>query len=1398
MKKTILFVIFVLGFLKLNAQCSPDNTAPAIVNFNNLTKNLSASGNASISISDVENGSTDNCTSTSSLLKELTWGTQTKVSTLNFNCSNVGTQNITYTVTDASGNSSSTTVKVTISDVISPTIKFNNNLTKYLNASGNTSISITDVENGSTDNCTANGSLTKELTYGTQAKVSTINFTCTDIGTKSITYVVTDANGNSSSTSVTVTIADNTNPTVNINNNLTKYLTSGGTASISITDIENGSTDNCTSQALLDKKMSYGSQTNVSTVNLTCSDIGNQNITYNVKDANGNTGTSTVKVTIIDNINPTIGYNNNLTKYLNSTGTASISITDIENGSTDNCTLNASLIKKLSYGSQSNVSTVNFICSDIGSQNITYSVTDASGNISSVIVKVTITDNLAPNISFNNNLTKYLNSSGLSAVSIPDVENGSSDNCTVSGNLLKKLSYSTQSNVSTVNLSCADIGNKTITYSVTDANGNVSTTNVKVNVLDTISSQISCNSVFTKYLTSTGISSISIAEIEVNSTDNCTSNSNLTKTLIFKSQNGNNIYFNCGNRGYNTIQYKVTDASGNYKVKAITVRLLDTISPKLVLKTPVVHFSNSGNNYVISKAQLDSASIDNCNIDFSFIPSYLTANNIGSNLIFVKGIDSSGNLTSTFTSIDLRDTTRPKITFRKNINLYLNNSGYAQLSTDVKNGIGQDSSLIISLFDNCDKSPQITLSKTNFFSNDLSTSPQTVKLTVTDKSGNSTICFISVMIKDTIAPILLLKNNPKFYLASNGIIKINPNDLDSNSSDNSNFLIIELDRNKFTCNDAGYQTIRVKAIDKSGNITITNLQIYIAHLNLYGTIYSKINVTKTVKCKDLNTGEISLESMGGSEPINYTWKKNNQVISTNNPKQLNGLSAGFYSVIIKDINNCYKTDSVQITEPSVYLPIISKSKDTSICLGTTVKIQVKGGVNYVWNNENLMNFNTIPNPTVYPTRNTIFKVKVTDENGCENSDSIKININNLPNVKIQTSNNEFCIGNQINLTAQGGVNYIWYPAQAFVNNKLSIVKTNISVTQFVYLMGIDNNGCKNWDSMNIIVNPLPNLTITNPDSICLGQSKQLIASGANTYSWTGANLDFSNINNPLATPTKTTKYVVTGTSLKGCKSADSTIVYLSSRPTATSIYGLDRICQNTNWVEYTCPSNDAVKRDWSVTNGTVNYSNNNAIYIHWKNGSTGSILLKETKIQYPYCSITSNKVITLNKSIATQNNFIYVKGNDINSNILISKIQNSPYTIWGYESKVDFKEINTCNNSNWCKYTHLDTFRNRYWVKIGDSLNCLQKTYLNEPSYLNNMDLKKNIFQIFPNPTSNYIEITNQENIELVCVYSSVGELLLKTSQNKIELNYFSSGNYIVEITDKHALKSIRKITVVH
>jgi len=176
-----------------------DITPPVMVCNNNIHLLLTAEGDVSITEDQIDGGSFDACN-----IVELT------ISKDDFDCSNIGANEVVLTAVDANGNSNTCMASVTVVDQIVPTAQCNN-LEVQLNANGTASISPDQINNESFDNCSI-----------ASIQISQSEFNCSHLGENNITLTITDASGLQSTCSSTVTILDLGNPpSVNAGNDLT-------------------------------------------------------------------------------------------------------------------------------------------------------------------------------------------------------------------------------------------------------------------------------------------------------------------------------------------------------------------------------------------------------------------------------------------------------------------------------------------------------------------------------------------------------------------------------------------------------------------------------------------------------------------------------------------------------------------------------------------------------------------------------------------------------------------------------------------------------------------------------------------------------------------------------------------------------------------------------------------------------------------------------------------------------------------------------------------------------------------------------------------------------------------------------------------------------------------------
>ncbi|MCI5194023.1 MAG: hypothetical protein D3915_13020, partial [Candidatus Electrothrix sp. AU1_5] len=304
-----------------------------------------------------------------------------------------------------------------------------------LDAGGNVTIFASDVDNGSYD---PDG---YPITYS----LSKTNFSCSDIGTQhAVILTITDDRGESDSCTAIVSVVDNLPPASDV----ASLPQVTGECSAAITSFPTA-TDNCA-----------GTVTGNTSDSLNYSVQGTYTVAWTFDDSSGNTSSQIQEVVVQDTVAPT-AVAKDITVQLDASGNASIVAGDIDNGSSDNCSI-ASMT----------VSPANFNCGNIGANTVTLTVTDNSGNVSTATATVIVEDTVAPT-AVAKDITVQLDASGNASIVAGDIDNSSSDNCSIAS-----------MTVSPANFNCGNIGANTVTLTVTDNSGKIATATATVTVED--------------------------------------------------------------------------------------------------------------------------------------------------------------------------------------------------------------------------------------------------------------------------------------------------------------------------------------------------------------------------------------------------------------------------------------------------------------------------------------------------------------------------------------------------------------------------------------------------------------------------------------------------------------------------------------------------------------------------------------------------------------------------------------------------------------------------------------------------------------------------------------------------------------------------------------------------
>lgn len=286
-----------------------------------------------------------------------------------------------------------------------------------------------------------------------------------------------------------------------------------------------------------------------------------------------------------------------------------------------------------------------------------------------------------------------------------------------------------------------------------------------------------------------------------------------------------------------------------------------------------------------------------------------------------------------------------------------------------------------------------------------------------------------------------------------------------------------------------------------------------------------------------------------------------------------------YTVIGTAGNNCSDTATVTVNVNT--LPNVSAGNDTAICIGNSAQLLATGANTYTWTPTGTLSCSGCANPIATPTTTTDYVVTGTDNNGCKNTDTVKVSINNLPTVSAG-NDVSICLNDSTQLQASGASTYTWTPSGTLSCSSCSSPYAKPTNTTTYIVSGTDANGCSNTDSVVVSVNALPNVNAGNDQAICNNSSVQLLATGASTYTWTPTTgLSCSNCANPTANPTATTTYVVTGTAANGCKNTDTVVVSINALPTVSAGNNTS-ICIGSNT---TLTATGANTYTWAPTTG---------------------------------------------------------------------------------------------------------------------------------------------------------------------------------------------------------------------
>jgi len=297
-------------------------------------------------------------------------------------------------------------------------------------------------------------------------------------------------------------------------------------------------------------------------------------------------------------------------------------------------------------------------------------------------------------------------------------------------------------------------------------------------------------------------------------------------------------------------------------------------------------------------------------------------------------------------------------------------------------------------------------------------------------------------------------------------------------------------------------------------------------------------------------------------------------------------------------NVCFGTsDSIAVTiNPSPNTSAVTG--DIDVCIGESGSYGVTStnGSSYSWNiiggNLTSGNGTSTINSSFPQAGNATISVVETNSFGCPGDTVVlAVIVHELP-LANAGPDQSICIGQTVQLNASGGTSYQWSPATALNNTSINNPVASPSATTNYIVQVTDQYGCKNNDTVQVAVNPLPNITVTPASSICIGGSIPLNATGGTTFAWTpSGSLSNANSSSPTASPSASTVYTVVVTDQNGCVDSANVSITVNPLPVATAS-GDTTICDGSS---VSLVATGGTSYSWSPATGLNNSNISNPV-----------------------------------------------------------------------------------------------------------------------------------------------------------------------------------------------------------
>lgn len=565
------------------------------------------------------------------------------------------------------------------------------------------------------------------------------------VGETTVTYTATDQSGNTATCSFVVTVEDVQKPTIDCPGEVNE-LASGSMTSVVINDIPpTNITDNCTVESVLYRMEGATNMMGENDASGNSFNIGTTQVTYIAIDASGNRDSCSFDINIADD-NPDItcaGEKDVSAEF----GLCNVTVDDI------NVTINSP--------SAENIQSIEWVLTgatelsgsgdasgqrfNVGTTQVTYTVTTNGGSMATCSFPITVLDTERPMINCPSDVNDMVTGNMTSVVVNDIAPSGISDNCSVESVSYMLEGATTMTGDDDASGNSFNIGVTTVTYTVTDNNGNERTCSFDVNIAGN-TPDITCPDAQSVPV-ETDLCDAVVNNINI--TVNSPSAENIQSiewvlTGATELSGTGDVSGQRFNVGTTRVTYTVTNTSGNSETCSFLVSVEDDSDPTFDELCPpnMIINNDPGRCNATVIFDLPNAS-DNCPVEVTSDPVSGSVFPIGRTEVVITARDTDNNTTTCSFFITVNDSENPVLECPDDVVI----DGTEAMQVD---------NIDPSADDNCgDTTIDYSLSGATTGSGTGSASgltfeagETTVTYTATDDSGNSMSCSFAVVIEE--------------------------------------------------------------------------------------------------------------------------------------------------------------------------------------------------------------------------------------------------------------------------------------------------------------------------------------------------------------------------------------------------------------------------------------------------------------------------------------------------------------------------------------------------------------------------------------------------------------------------------------------------------------------------